>query len=51
MSIEFISENKVVKQICWSEVKMVQKDGKIYRYSKEIENFLLSKKLIGVIRF
>lgn len=44
--IEYVSKGKVVKQICWSQTELIQKEGLIYSYSQKIEDYLLKQKLI-----
>lgn len=45
---EYRKKGKPIKNVCWANVKRIQKDGAIYTYNKAIEDYLLSKKLIIV---
>jgi len=40
MSIQFIHNNRVVENICWSGINDIEKDGKIYTYNEKINNYI-----------
>ena len=44
--IEYVTEGQIIKSICWSNTRQIQKDGGVFLYKKEVEDYLLSKKLI-----
>ena len=48
--IECQSKCEIVKTYCWSNVKRISIDGEIFSYTKKVEDYLLCKKLILVIK-
>ena len=48
--IEYVTDGQIMKSICWSNTRQIQKDGGVFLYTKEIEDYLLSKKLIFTLK-
>lgn len=44
--IEFKSNGTIIEAICWSPTGLVERVGKVFRYNKNVEDFLLNEKLI-----
>lgn len=45
---EYRKKGLIINSICWTQTKLIQRNGKVYSYNKKVEDYLLSKKLIIV---